>query len=107
VFFIPTNEFPIAYIRNLLGTVFTLFIPGFALMKCLHKIKLPTRVQSKELESIESFAMSIGLSIALISLIGITLYYSPFGFSIESITLSTFAVTLCLALLALYLESSE
>lgn len=73
-------------------------------MKCLYKTKSPIKVQSKELESIERLAVSIGLSIALIAIIGSILYFSPVGLSSESITIVTFAVTLCLGLIALRLQ---
>ena len=107
VFFIPTDEFPLAYIRNALGVLITFFLPGYALMKCLYKTKPPIKVQSKELESIERLAMSIGLSIALIAIIGSTLYYSPVGLSSESITIVTSTVTPCLGLIALRLQLLE
>ena len=48
-----------------------LFLPGFTLIKTL----FPTR----EIDNIERTALSIGMSLALVPLVGLLLNYTPWG----------------------------
>ena len=62
VFVVPEDAFPLVYARYAFGSVFVLFLPGYSLIKALFG--------SKELDNIERFALSIGLSLALVARAG-------------------------------------
>jgi hypothetical protein len=100
VFAIPQDSYPLAYVRNVLGVIFVLFLPGYAFIKVFFPRKLPFKESSENLYNIERFALSIGISIALTSIVGLILYYTPLGISLASITLSLLTLTTALATIA-------
>jgi uncharacterized membrane protein len=97
VFIVPANLFPWIYVRNFFGVIFVLFLPGYAFVKALFPTNLPGKISSESIETIERVALSVGLSIALVSMVGLLLYYSPFGLDLDAIVLSLFAFTSVLA----------
>jgi hypothetical protein len=96
-FTIPEDASPLVYVRYVLGTVFILGVPGYVLVKAL----FPTK---KEMDSIERLALSIGLSLALVPIVGLILNYTPWGIRLTPIILSLLALTLALAAAALMRE---
>jgi len=101
VFEVPTNLYPWAYLRNFFGVIFVLFLPGYAFVKAFFQRNKSDQTVSKSLENIEHIAISVGLSMALVSIIGIALYYSPFGLSLTAIVLTLFVLTSVFATVAL------
>ena len=85
VFTISENVYPWMYVRNVLGLIFILFLPGFALIKAIFPIKISTTSSNSKIEEFEQIALSIGMSIALVSTVGLLLYYSPWGLDLTSI----------------------
>jgi len=85
----PLNETPI---RIILGLPLILFFPGYALIAVLFPAK-------SDLDPIERVALSFGLSIAVVPLIGLVLNYTAFGIRLTPIliSLSGFAVLLSIA----------
>jgi uncharacterized membrane protein/LysM repeat protein len=65
-------------IRIVLGLPFVLFLPGYVLVAALYPRK-------DDLDSIERAALSFGLSIAIVPLIGLALNYSPWGIQLNPI----------------------
>ena len=59
-------------VRNILGLPLILFFPGYALLAALFPAK-------SDLDGVERAALSFGLSIAVVPLIGLGLNYSPWG----------------------------
>jgi hypothetical protein len=104
VFTIPQDWYPLAYVRNVLGVIFVLFLPGYAFIKALFPAKLPIKTSSENLDTIERVALSIGMSIALTSIVGLILYYTPLGIGLTPITLSLLALTAALATAAVARE---
>jgi hypothetical protein len=96
VFIIPEDVVPFIYIRNVLGIVFILFLPGYSLIRLLFS--------TKELNLIERVALSIGMSLALVPIIGLILYYTPLGITTTPITLSLLALTTIFATAAITRE---
>ena len=96
-FTIPQDWYPLAYVRNVLGVIFVLFLPGYAFMKALFPIKVPIKTSSEAFDTIERVALSIGMSIALTPMVGLILYYTPIGISLTPITLSLLALTIAFA----------
>lgn len=69
VFTIPEKAYPYTFLRYILGSIFVFFLPGFTLIKTL----FPTR----EIDNIKRIALSIGMSLALVPLVGLLLNYTP------------------------------
>jgi hypothetical protein len=86
VFTVPENAYPIVYARYVFGSVFVLFLPGYSLIRALFG--------SRELDNIERFALSVGLSLALVPMAGLLLNYTPWGIRTEPVTLSLLGLTL-------------
>jgi len=84
----PLNATPI---RSILGIPMVLFLPGYALIAALFPGK-------KDLDGIERVALSFGLSIAVVPLIGLGLNFTPFGIRLVPImsSLSIFTLFMCL-----------
>ena len=57
---------------NLLAILLVLFVPGYVLVAALFP-------GSKEIDWIERIVLSLGLSIAVVPLLGLLLNYTPFG----------------------------
>ena len=75
----PLNETPL---RAVLGFILVLFVPGYVFVSALFP-------GNDELDGIERLALSIGLSICIVVLIGIALNYTP-GNQAEANTLINF-----------------
>jgi len=87
--------FPNAPVRIILGLPFVLFFTGYVSISAL----FPRKV---ELDLIERFAFSIGLSIAITSLIGLMLNYTPFGIRMYSVVFTLFSFILLVSVVAIY-----
>lgn len=76
--------------RNILGLPLVLFLPGYALIAALFPAK-------DDLDGIERTALSFGLSIAVVPLIGLGLNYTPWGIRLLPIliSLSVFTFAMC------------
>jgi len=93
VFTISENLYPWIYVRNFFGVIFVLFLPGYAFIKAFFPANLPGKISSESLETIERIALSVGMSIALVSIVGLLLYYSPWGLSLPATVVSLFVFT--------------
>ncbi|MCW3999768.1 MAG: DUF1616 domain-containing protein [Candidatus Bathyarchaeota archaeon] len=85
------NSSTLLYVRYVLGGVFVLFLPGFMLISALYP-------RSEELDMLERVALSIGLSLALVPLVGLGLNYTPWGIRLEPIVASMALLVEALAL---------
>lgn len=70
--------------RVIFGIPIVIFIPGYLLISVL----FPEKKTEKGLDFIEKIALSLGISIAIVPLIGIVLNYTPWGIALEPIVLS-------------------
>jgi len=84
---------PYIYLRYAVGSLFVLYLPGFALIEALY----PKR---DDLEPLERLALSIGLSLALVPLVGLVLNYTPWGIRLDPIFISLAFLTIALATVA-------
>ena len=85
--------FPSNILRIVLGLPFVLFFPGYTLMAAI----FPRR---KGMGGIERVALSFGLSIAVVPLIGLILNYTPWGIRLESILWSIGSFIFIMAVVA-------
>jgi hypothetical protein len=111
-FTVPETAFPLVYIRYVLGTIFILWLPGYAFVKALFPQHLPftkglahtLETSEKNLDIIERIALSLGMSLALVSIIGLLLNYTPWGIRLTPIVLSLLLLTAILATVAIMRE---
>jgi hypothetical protein len=103
-FTIPEDMFPLVYIRYVLGTVFVLWLPGYSFIKALFPTEPPFKTQSKNLDAIERTALSLGLSLALVPIIGLMLNYTPWGIRLTPIVLSLLAMAIIFSTIAIIRE---
>jgi len=92
VYAIP-DDFPLVVFRWVLGSVFVLFIPGYVAVEALFP-------KGRELDGIERLALSVGLSLAMVPLVGLLLNYTPWGIRLDPIMVSLTILTIGLALVA-------
>lgn len=101
IFTIPGDSYPLVYIRQTLGAIFVLWLPGYAFIKALFPQNLPFAhalarsldTSEKNLDTIERIALSLGMSIALVPIVGLLLNYTPWGIRLTPIVLSLLALT--------------
>lgn len=82
-------------IRVIFGLPFVIFIPGYVLTFALFPGK-------KDIDIIERIALSFGLSIAVVPLVGLILNYTPFGIRLEPIVISLSSLVFILSGIGLY-----
>ena len=81
---------PFIYLRYLFGSLFVLYLPGASLIELLYP-------KPSDLSQLERLALSIGLSLALVPLVGLLLNYTPWGIRLDPIFVSLSLLTLGLA----------
>ena len=86
----PLNETPV---RIVLGLLLVLFLPGYSLIAALFPGK-------DDLDGIERIALSFGLSIAVVPLLGLVLNYTPFGIRLVPVLTVLLIFTVSLAVVA-------
>jgi uncharacterized membrane protein len=84
------NETPL---RVVLGLLLVLFLPGYSLIAIFFPRK-------DDLGMIERVALSFGLSIAVVPLLGFVLNYTPFGIRLIPILITLSAFTISLSIVA-------
>jgi len=82
-------------LRMALGSIFVLFLPGYSLVEALYP-------KEEDLSPLERLALSIGLSLALVPLVGLLLNYSPWGIRLDPVVASLSTLTLALLLASAY-----
>jgi len=87
--------YPESLLRKVLGLAFVLFFPGYVFIAAL----FPNR---KELDNLERLALSFGLSIAIVPLIGLGLNYTPWGIRLKPILVSLTFFNIAFALMAMH-----
>jgi putative Mn2+ efflux pump MntP len=104
VFTVPENIIPLSYFRIVLGTIFILWLPGYAFIRALFPQHEPTKTNAKNLDTIERIALSLGMSLALVPIVGLLLNYTPWGIRLTPIVLSLLSLTLIFATVAVVRE---
>jgi len=112
VFTVPEDAFPLIYLRYVLGSIFVLWLPGYAFIKALFPQNLPFAhalarsldTSEKNLDTIERIALSLGMSLALVPMVGLLLNYTPWGIRLTPIVLSLLALTTIFATAAIIRE---
>lgn len=98
--------------RIVLGIFFIIFFPGYVLVEALFPQQKGALISSKPagldrggshkgMDWIERIALSFGLSIALVALIGLGLNYTVWGITLESVLYSISALIIILSIIAM------
>ncbi len=96
IFFIPLIYWePSNFLRIILGLFLILLFPGYALVESLFPRK-------NDLDGTERIALAIGLSLALIPILGLILNFSPWGIQFGSILFASSLWILAFSLLGIY-----
>lgn len=90
---------PVIWIRYGLGAIFILYVPGYAIVRSLYA--------GKALDNFEQSALSIGLSLSLVPVIGFVLDLTPWRIGLATIVSTLMLVTTGVSTLALYQERSK
>jgi len=99
-----------SWLRVALGLPFVLFLPGYALVAALFPGASPAGPgpgpgagpgASRGLGALERVALSVGLSIAAVPLLGLALNYTPWGIRLAPVVLTLYTFTILLATVAL------
>jgi hypothetical protein len=107
VFTVAEDAYPAVYVRYVLGTVFVLWMPGYSFIKALFPSELPLKTSTKNLDTIERIALSIGMSLALVPIVGLLLNYTSWGIRLTPIVLSLLALTMVFATVAVIREYQQ
>jgi hypothetical protein len=106
---VPENAVPLVYLRYVLGAIFILWLPGYAFIRALFPRRLPLsgsfESPEKSLDTIERAALSLGMSIALVPIVGLLLNYTPWGITLTPIILSLLALTVVFSTAAVMREN--
>ena len=94
IYLLPQTP-PFNWIRVGLGMLTSLYLPGHVFIEALYP-------QRGELEELERFGLSVGLSLALTPLVGFVLNYTPWGIRLNPITVAITLLTLILGLVSVY-----
>ena len=92
---VPLALFTSGALRIVLSLAFVLFFPGYTLIAALFPAK-------GRLDGIERVALSFGLSLAVVPLIGLVLNFTPWGIRFEPILFSLLGFILAMSAAALY-----
>lgn len=95
VLIVTISFLPIQALRIILGLPFILFLPGYTLIAALFPKK-------SGLDAIERAALSFGLSIAVVPLIGLVLNYTPWGIRLYPILVSLTVFIAAMSAIAWY-----
>lgn len=68
-------------LRWFFGSILVLYLPGYAIIEALYP-------ENRSLGNLERVALSLGLSLAVVPLIGLLLNYTPFGIRLIPIVIS-------------------
>ena len=104
VFTIPAELYPWGFIRQVLGALLVLWFPGYSLTKALLLNHALAEGSSETVKTIARICLSLCMSLAIVSVIGLLLNYTPLGVSLNSVTLSLLGFTVVFAIIAILRE---
>ena len=99
VLLIP-DHFPLVAVRWVTGSILALFLPGYALLQLLFP-------KGRAMDSFERFALDIGLSLAIVPLVGLILNFTPWGIRFIPVTISISAFTITFLTVAAFRKYSD
>jgi hypothetical protein len=94
----------LTYIRYVAASIIVLFLPGYALLRTISPSNAQTLGEPKNMYTITRLSLSIVLSIAIVSVLGLILDFSPLGVTLDSLVLSLSLFTVLFSTAALFRE---
>lgn len=88
----------IGLLQIVLGLTFVLFLPGYAIVSALFP-------KAEVIDNIERIALSIGLSIAVVPLMGLLLSYTRWGIRLHPMLITLFVLIISFSIIAWYRRS--
>lgn len=88
------------YLRYIVGSIYILFLPGYTTIEALYP-------KEEELSPLERVALSIGLSLAIVPLIGLILNYTPWGIRLTPILIALSIYIIIIGFIATYRKYVE
>ena len=85
-------------LKIVLGLLFLLFIPGYLLLFVL----FPSKKTDEGIDFIDRIALSFGISLAIVSLTGIALYYIAGKIELEYALISIFIFEIIIGVISVY-----
>ena len=98
---------PLAYIRYISASFLVLFLPGYAFLRALSPSNAQNPGETNHMDSITRLALSVVISIAVVSVLSLVLDFSPFGVTLDSLVLSLSLFTLFLSTVAFSRERGQ
>jgi hypothetical protein len=95
------------YVRYILGSVFVLGLPGYSLVRALFPSKFVKSGKTLGIDSLTAFSLTVVLSIALVSIVGLVLNYTPWGVQLSTLVLSLSSLTVVIATVAVFRENQN
>ena len=106
-FVISETTHPLIGARNIIGLVFVLILPGYALVRILFPSNSPIKTAQGHLEGIERIALSVGISVVLVSIVGLLIYYLIGSLHMPAIVITLLVFTLFIATISIAREYSS
>lgn len=85
-------------LKIIIGLLFLLFIPGYLVLFAI----FPTKKTDKGIDFTERIALSFGISLVIVALTGIALYYTTDKIQSESALLSIFIINITIGVISIY-----
>jgi hypothetical protein len=98
IFILNDNTSPLIYLRNIMGFIFSLFLPGYGFIKAV----LPYR----EFSQLERILLSIGSSIALVPFVGLFLNFLN-NLTVTPILLSILILSVIFSIIGIWREYKQ
>ncbi len=93
--FLTPQIYPLYYLRIGAGAIFLLIVPGYTMIEALYP-------RAHDLEKLERFGLSVGLSLAVVPIVGLVLNYTPWGIRLNPALVALSILTLVFAVVAVY-----
>jgi uncharacterized membrane protein len=100
---ITEDSYPLFYFRSIFGLIFISFLPGYSFLKVVFLTDFKKN-KKNDIKVLENVILGIGLSLVLVSIVGLILNFTPFGIRLTPIVLSLFALTFIFSTVALYFQ---
>lgn len=106
-FIISETTNPLISVRNIVGSIFVLILPGYALGRILFPCNSPINPAQGHLEGIERLALSVGISVVLVSIVGLVIYSLIGSLHMPAIVITLLVFTLFIATISIAQEYSS
>lgn len=104
VFLIPENLQPVSYVRNILGAIFVVYLPGYVFIKTLFPVEVPIKTSKDDFDQIERFVLGVSMSLVVTPIVGLLLNYTPWGIGLVPMTFTLFVFSMFFSATAIIRE---